>query len=491
MNEVGLSVRDTLNAFYKKIILFWITCIAIVLAVLAACLTLPPVYESTAKIIITSKKESSALMQVPSNMAASAMVNLNVDERDLNSEMGLLQSIDLWTRVVKKIGLPALEKTDKGAIASFFDGIVNAIPALSGSSKVVTSNSKGSPEVVAMAGTLIKKLKVFPAPKSKIIDLSFKYDQPAMAEKILSTLLAEYIPYHLQVYSLPGAQGFYSGQGELYKERLDKAENALTDFNKKFGISIIGTQKEQLISSIKQIDDSLVDVNSSLRQFENMLADLERNHVPTGQLMPSAQLYSENTVISVIATQLLRAKQKQLLAQLHFMPSSREYTEADDLVRELTNKFKNSLEAEVGELKAKKASLEKSRKENQAALQLLVDKTESLKRLQLAASIAKKRYMQYIAKEEEARVALKGGAKLLNVSIAASPVTPMQPVFPKTGLMVLGAFLLSIPLGIGVVLVANFLDHTFDNPSELQAATNIPVLASFTKLNGAEAQKRR
>ncbi len=486
-DNLGFSLRDTMNVFYKKIILLKIALVVIPLGVLAACLALPPVYESKAKIIITAKKENPALLQVPQEMASSAVVNLNVDETDLNSEMELLRSPDLWVRTVKKIGLPALKKGQESALASFLDDTAKSVSELLGGSKTSLSVSKENPEIMEMARDLIRKLKVVPAPKSKIIDIGFKYDDPVMGQKILSTLLEEYIPYHLEVYSLPGAPSFFSGEGEIYKQKLDKAENELTEFKKKYGISIIDKQKSELISSIKQIDDSLVDLNSNLSQFQNMLDDLKANKIPTGQLTPSAQRGNENTVISVIATQLLRARQKQILAVQHFSPDSRDYLEAEALVRELMQKFSNSLEAEIGVLKAKKTSLDESLKEARATLQTLEGKTEDLRKLQLAATIARERYIRYGTKEEEASAALKGGNKLLNVGIVAAPFTPAEPVFPKTGAMVFGALLLAIPLGIGLVLVANFLDHTYANPSELEASTGLPVLASFQKVTKSEA----
>jgi uncharacterized protein involved in exopolysaccharide biosynthesis len=196
----GFSLRDTMNVFYKKIILLKIALVVIPLGVFAACLALPPVFESRAKIIITAKKETPALLQIPKEMGPSAVMNLNVDETDLNSEMELLQSPDLWARTVKKIGLPALKKSQEGILASLLDGAVKSISELLGNPKTSLSGSE-NPEVLEVARDLIKKLKVVPAPKSKIIDIAFKYDDPVMAQKILTTLLEEYIPYHLEVYS--------------------------------------------------------------------------------------------------------------------------------------------------------------------------------------------------------------------------------------------------------------------------------------------------
>ena len=153
------------------------------------------------------------------------------------------------------------------------------------------------------------------------------------------------------------------------------------------------------------------------------------------------------------------------------------------MVRDLTKKFEEALQGEIDAVEARKASLQQSLKEKEEQLELLEEKSEEARRMQLDASIAKERYVRYVAKEEEARLEnLKGGSQLRDVSVVGKPLIPIHPVFPQKVLFVLGAFLLAIPVGIGAILTAHFLDHTFDNPGTLEAHTGYPVLASIGKI---------
>lgn len=490
--EPHFSLRDALSLFYRKIVLFKLTVILVPLAVLAACWLLPPVYESTAKVIVTGKQENSTLLQVPSEKGMSTLFNLNVDETDLNSEMELLKSLDLWIRTVRKLGLQPLQKTEGGVLEPMLSQIKVWKAELFGeeAKKGSVSGRVESVQVLKEARSLMRGLKVTPTPKSKVLDISFRYPDPAMAHKILSTFLEEYIPYHQEVYSVPEAQGFFLNQEEMFFKQMQEAQKKVKQFKTTYGISFADKQKSELIAMIKQIEGSLVSVNSDLSQYEKMLTQLKNDSLPTGQLTPSPQRGNENTVISVIATQLFRAKQQLVIAKQSFASESREYGDAKRLVQKLTDQFGNTLETEIGILRAKKASLEESLKKQEEDLKFLEVKTEELRDLELAASIAKERYIQYASKREEARVeSVKGGGKLVNVNILAKPFTPVTPVFPKTGLMVLGAFLVAIPLGIGLILIANFLDHTFDNPSEVENATGVPVLASLRRIPKTEPAK--
>ena len=160
------------------------------LAALITCLVVDPVYESTAKIIVTAKRETSALLQYPKEMAAQMSFNLNVDETDLNSEMELLRSPDLWMRTVKKLGVETFKSKESGTIKGWLKEINEALGRPLGGKKRQAGTADGeSAEVQKIAEDLIKSLKVTAAVKSKVLDLSFKYSDAAMAQKILATLL--------------------------------------------------------------------------------------------------------------------------------------------------------------------------------------------------------------------------------------------------------------------------------------------------------------
>jgi uncharacterized protein involved in exopolysaccharide biosynthesis len=224
-------------------------------------------------------------------------------------------------------------------------------------------------------------------------------------------------------------------------------------------------------------------LNSNESQYDDILGSLKKGIVLTGQLASGAQRGNENTFISVIATQLLRAKQKQIQVAELFTPESRDYIAAEEMVKDLSKKFENTIIVEMTVLKAKRGSLEQSLKEKQEQLQQLEEKSEEARRLQLAVSIAKERYLQFVAKEEEARLASQEGrSKLVTVSVVGRPMMPIDPIFPMTSLFVLAAFVLSFPVGIAAIFLANFFDSTFDNPREVEQATGFTALATIGKL---------
>lgn len=483
--EEGLSLRDFFNVLYRRIFLLKIIVLILPIAVLGACFVVDPVYETSGKILVTAKKENAALLQASRDQGTTSILNLNVDETDLNSEMALLTSLELWMKAVNKLGVDAFKKKEPGIVREHLREVKKMARDFLGIKPRAFKDeaSAESAQVQEIAKGLIKDFKVVPALKSKVIDMTFRYSDPVMAKKILDTLLDSYIPYHLEAYGMPGAQGFYAGQGDIYKQKYVVADKELTDFKNKWGIAYAERQKTELISTIKQIEDSLVDLNSNQLQFDNMLDSLKKGIVPTGQLAASAQRGNENTFISVVATQLLRAKQKQLQVAELFTPESRDYISAEEMVKDLAKKFENAIVVEVNGLKAKKTSLEQSLTEKREQLQQLEEKSEDARRLQLAVTVAKERYLQFDSKEEEARLASQEGRNnLVTVSIVGRPMMPADPIFPMTALFVLAAFMLSFPIGIAAIFMANFFDSTFDSPREVEHVTGYNVLATLGKL---------
>jgi uncharacterized protein involved in exopolysaccharide biosynthesis len=316
-----------------------------------------------------------------------------------------------------------------------------------------------------------------------VLDLTFKFPDPVMVRTILDTLLEQYIPYHTEVYALPGAEHFFAEQGDLYRDRYDKAEQELVEFKHTWGISLAEKQKSELITLIRQIQDALVDVTANLSQYRSILVSVKKGLLPAGQLTPSAQRGSENTFLNVVATQLLRAEQRHLQTAQVFLGNTRDVQDTVQMLKDLQKRYEEAIQGEAEILQAKKDSLEESLRTKELQLSVLEEKSEEARRLQLAATIAKDRFLQYAAKEEEARIEnLKGGNKLVSVSVIGKPFTKPDPVFPKTALFVIASFIMAIPLGIGLILVASFFDHTFDSPAEVEAATGLPVLAVLGKV---------
>lgn len=482
--DQGLTVRDILNIIYKRILILKLVVILVPLGVLIACLIVSPVYQVAAKVIVTAKKDESSIL-APTGPGPARVLNLNVDEIDQNSEMEILKSPDLWTKTVKELGPDFFQSKTGGIIQKIFSDIKELFKSGEEPKK------EDDPELAkarAIAKGLISNFEVTPVPRSKVIDLTFKDSDPVKVQKILSKFLDVYIPYHAQVYAVPGALKFFSEQLVVAQAKMDLARNTLTEFRKKWNLSVTERQEIELITSLKMIDDAIVEINSNFGQYNEMLALLEKGNMPTGQLAPGTQRNLENTLINVMGVQLLQAGQKRLQTRELFAVDSRDYRVTEEQFGQVYSKFKSAMVSESSILEIKKASLEESKKRILDQMQVMLQRGEELRALQLEFSVAREQYLQFVAKEQEASLEnMESRKQLVDVKILGRPWVPSTPISPKTGLYVLLSFIFSFPLGIGIIFLASFFDHSFDDPSRLEASTGYKVLATFGKIKGEES----
>jgi len=485
MNEEhDFTVRDLLNIIYRRIWILKVVVILFPLSVLIACLLMTPSYETAGKIVVTAKKDTTSLLTGTPGTGPSQIVNLNVEEMDLNTEMEILRSLDLWAETVKALAPELLREASPG----LFPRLNQEIGSLFGEASPAPGSTPSAAgdqndRIRNVAKSLLANFNAIPTPKSKVIDVSLRYPDPIMVQKILTTLLDKYIPYHLKVYSLPQAELFFAEQVKETKENYDRASQELTEFRKRWNLSLPERQKQELISMMKSVDDALLDASSNLSQYGKMMDIMKSGGMASGQLSPSMQRGGENTVINVMAVQLLQAEQKQLQVGEIFTAESRDYRAASDQARDLANKFKDVLAGELAILQTKKTTLENNKKSMLEEMRLLLAKTEDARVLQLHETIAKEQYLQMVNRAQAARMDnVENRQKLVDVKILARPFVPTVPVFPKTGLFFLAALIFSVPLALGIIFTAHFFDYTFDSPGALEKSTGFRVLATLGKL---------
>lgn len=66
-----------------------------------------------------------------------------------------------------------------------------------------------------------------------------------------------------------------------------------------------------------------------------------------------------------------------------------------------------------------------------------------------------------------------------NVQIIQAPQLPENPVSPNKKLNILIAFVLGLMVGVGVVLLLEYLDNTFKSREELEKALDLPIIGTI------------
>jgi uncharacterized protein involved in exopolysaccharide biosynthesis len=115
----------------------------------------------------------------------------------------------------------------------------------------------------------------------------------------------------------------------------------------------------------------------------------------------------------------------------------------------------------------------------QALTQQLQSKALEEQEIQRGLKVNENNYLLYQHKVEEARISdALDKQRILDVSLAEMPSTPVLPAHPVWLYGLLGA-LLACMFGGFAVFTAEYADNTFRTPDEVRAFLQIPVLASL------------
>ncbi len=476
INKSSFSLRDVVAVIFRQ---KWLIASVFVLAILVVAVItwlLPDRYESRIKILV---KNSRADVIVSPEQTGNMTLTGEVSEVQVNSEIELIQSHDLFEAVVKKTGL---------------------------AKQYLSENQNQSPAAVEKAARQLEKdINISPVKKASIIDISYSSRSAQQSVSVLRALAELYLERHLQVHRVPGTDEFFKSQAAEYGQRLTQAELALAGFEAKNNIVSLPVQKEL---GLKQVVDSETDLQATDTAGKETAQRIEKIEQQIGTF--DARIFTQRRSlphqysIERMNTMLVELRHKRTQLLTRYQPDDRLVKEVDQQIADTSvaldkimqeqsveqtsdiNPLRQNLELELAraktELSAKQArreSLSKHLRDNHAKLTNL--EGTSLKHAELEREVKelKDNYQLFAKKRDESLItAALDKQKISNVSIAETPSAPSLPSSPNRKLNLLLGLFLAAFLGLGSGIGAEFLRDTVHTPRELEGISRFPVLAT-------------
>ncbi len=474
--SVVLTVLE--SAFRFKRLLVW-TFVVCVLGVAAFTLLTPRQYRSEMKFIMQSARSSAVIS--PDRTTSSVLAS--VSEEQLNSELAMLQSEDVLSKVADPGWDPALARTRSKA-------------ELKQHAKLLTS--------------FTKHLTVDPIGKSDVMSLSFGAASAAEAQDTLNRLAAAYLDQHERLQRRSGTASFYEEQAARYKEQWNAAVYSLVAFQNLHHLVSVQDVEENLEKALAD-DETALRVNATHLNETSAAMATARSALAS---VPSRQQTQDRTVpsqllVQQLKTQLVGLNNRRTELLTRYTSTNRLVTEVDDEIAstnhaiETASKEENHedttdinptwqhLKTAVVDNEVQYSSLQGGREKLEqelgsirtqlADVQLLAPTFEQLRS---NAEQAQANYETFLEKRDRADIddALDAH-KFLNVSVLETPTLPYTPAKPKPLLNALLGIPTALFLAICLVYLAEAGRQTFATPEELEAAMRQPVLATVTHFN--------
>ncbi|MBX8550020.1 exopolysaccharide transport family protein [Pseudomonas cichorii] len=508
------SFRDLLRLFFifKREVKITVL-VTFVIVVLGAFL-LPNRYESTALLLVKPGRDTST---VPIELSDRQAIVVPNGLRDpLLDEERMLTGRPIMRMVAEKY-LNELSKIEPetGVMASVKNGIKYVVRSVFEAGHSVLQflglAEKRTP-VERMAEDLEKNFKVRHEQGSSVMELTFTWNDPVTAQIVLKTWIDEYQLQRTKTLGRVSLYGFYETEVKAIGANIISYKQQIQGYLNQLGAVSIS---QRLADTSQGLNDLRTERNNTIRAIASTKAGLDTlktqlaaqpKTVSAGRelaLNPNRQdLQNRINGKEVERQELLRSFKeqappvraaneeinnlKQLLKEQDATIQRSESITPNPIYNRMQNVYADQqtsyarLQTQLAQQNAQLAQLESDR---QLALKL----EPELSRLQNELDAAQKSYALYTDSLEKARIDRElDNSQISNIATIEDATFNASRVFPKSMLMLLLAFPLSIVVGFLALYFFYLLDQRIHDGDKIEGRFGVPVWTSLPDLERAQ-----
>ena len=479
----SITLRDVTAVLFRQRRLLTLSFVGILLLAVVMSGALSPSYQAEMKILVRHGRMDPVVTS--QSNSPQQMMQEEITESELNSEVELLNSRDLLRKVVLANGLQTKQRSWLRAFRKPTEEV----------------------EVAKAVRDFGKHLKVDPVRKTNIISVTYESSDPDLAARVLNSLGSLYLEKHLQVHRPSGEFTFFDQETEQLRRGLDTAESHLNDFTREHGVVSAQYERDLTLQKASELEASLAQTQASIAETKQRIGTLEQQttSVPprlTTQLRTSDNPQLLQQIKSTLLT--LELKRSELLSK--FEPTYPLVVEVEKQIRETQatiaaekdapvrdettdqNPTYEWVKAELAKARTDLSGLKARASANQTALARYREGGRSLQQaaivqqdLMRTVKTEEDNYLLYLRKQEEARINDALDARgILNVAIADPATIPALPARSSFYYLLLCVF---VALGgsVGLAFAGDFFDPSFRTPQDVSTLLELPVLASIPK----------
>ena len=420
-----------------------------VLATLIVSLRLTPIYESTTTVDIDRQMPTSVLGQ-------EALQNVSNDaDQFLATQVKLIQSDSVVRPVVDKYHLRDVEK----------DALEEAVDK--------SSTSLEAP-------VILKNLKVTRPPNTYLLLVSYRSPNRQLAADVANEIALSYLAhtYKIRYKATAGLSDFMERQLEELKAQMEKSSEALMKFERE--LNVVNPEEKTNILSARLLQ---LNEEYTKAQADRVKKEAAFNSIKDGTLA-AAQVSTQGEALKKLTENLNDAQEKFDEAKTHFGINHPEYKKAQTKVQELEAQVESTkrsigqrIEIEYHQAVNREGMLETAVKDSKTEWDRLNARSFEYQTLKREAESNKKLYEELVRKIKEAGINASFQNSSIRVADTARP--GLKPVFPKTWLNVLLAFLFATFFGVGAAVLSDVLDNTIRDPDQVARLLNTDVIGSL------------
>ncbi len=438
---------------------------------------------------------ASSVLQI--NIPANKVINIesvtssiSADDSAIVSELDILESRSLASKVIEKLGLENDPEFNGGlSKEKFFAGLSSSVMNYFGQEhqRKDTKDDKSGISTKVI-NQYLDRLVVVRRPHSYTITVKFSSHFPQKTRDIVNAIAEEYINSQL-------ARKFEATEqaNQWLSERLVELEKNVHESEVK--VQNFREQNNLLenASGVTITDQQLSEINTQL-----VTAHAERAKAEAKLSNSRISIDSSPEVLNSGLIQQLRGQETELLRKKADLSNrygpkhpkminiNAEITDLNQKIRAEIGKITESLQNEVEVAKSREEALtnslehlkEKTGDSSRASVQL-----SELTREMNANRTLYESFLTRFKQTSESK-----GTEQADARIISKAETPVGPSYPNPQLFFLIALVLGILLGVITAFLIESLDHSFRQAQQLRERTGLRVLAMLPEMKGKETE---
>ena len=337
-----------------------------------------------------------------------------------------------------------------------------------------------------LAALLQRSLDVRPSRESNVININYTGTDPDFAAAVANAFAQAYINVNLDLRVAPARQyaAFFDEQTKAAREKLETAQQALSAFQQKNGITssddrfdFESTKLNETSSQLTGVQGQTTDSQSKRQSAKgDTVAEVMQsplvNNLKTDIGRLEAKLTESNINLGKNHPQTQRAEAELATLKAQLEAETRKIASSIETTYQVSKQREQQLQNALGAQKARVLVLNKQRDERNVLLRDI----ESAQRTFEAMS------------QRASQSSVESQNNQTNIAVLNPASAPPAPSKPRVLLNILVSIFLGTLLGVGLALVLELVNRRVRSVQDLSEALDLPVLGSISSAAGVLKQ---
>ncbi|WP_277373147.1 lipopolysaccharide biosynthesis protein [Pseudomonas sp. AA-38] len=503
------SFRDLLRLFFIFRREFEAAVVVTLVLVLLGAFLLPTKYESNARLLVKPGRESTTLPLEVANrqalIAPSTQRDPIVDEEKMLTGRPIVRMVaERYIELMANYQPQGVWKTIKFEVGKAVNALIDALRSVLQLLGLVEAQSP----VERLAKKLEKNFTVGHEPGSAVMEISFTWNDPAIAQKVVQTWVDVYLAERARTLGRKSLQVFYENEMQQVAAQIDGLKNDLRTRLQEVNAVSVQERLENLTNQINRLADARAESLNEQAGIASFLADARLQLKRQPQEVVTAREVSLNPNQLDLKRRLNALEEQRAGLLRTFLPDTPPVREVDQSIEQMKamiakeaeriersknfapNAIVANLQQQIidAELRAKQLAGQVKDYDAQLAqlqqerLRVMADEP-AITRLLLELANAEKSYALYAETLEKARIdQALDNSQISNIAKIEEATFNPSRVFPKSLMMLLLALPAALAVGLLTLYLCYLIDQRIHDGARIETVFKVPLWSTLQDL---------